>query len=115
MDNTTADTTLHFHGSSNSWQATACFERTEDALGFAAQFPRAAGIAAHGANASASAVLSADGVNGGVNEAGVRRYRALVASAEKLGVPMAWGTTGAGFRRVDLSQADFEQTILAEP
>lgn len=107
--------TLRFHGSPDSWEATASFERTADASAFAAQFPRGAGVAVHGANASARAILRADGVNGGVNEAGLRRYRALVASAEKLGVPMAWGTTGAGFRRIDLSQAEFEQRILAEP
>ncbi|WP_128645454.1 hypothetical protein [Rhodococcus sp. BS-15] len=107
--------TLRFYGSTESWEAIVSFERTADASAFAAQFPKAAGITVHGANVSARAILRGDGVNGGVNEAGLRRYRALVASAEKLGVPMAWGTTGAGFRRVDLTQADFEQTILAEP
>lgn len=107
--------TLRFHGSPESWEATTSFERTADASAFAAQFPKAAGIAVHGANVSARATLRADGVNGGVNEAGLRRYRVLVTSADELGVPMAWSTTGPGFRRVDLSQADFEQTILAGP
>lgn len=84
-------------------------------MAFAARFPKAAGVTVHGANACARAILRASGVNGGVNETGLRRYRALIASAEKLGVTMVWSTTGAGSRHVELSQDEFERIVLTRP
>ena len=51
--------------------------------------------------------------NGGINEAGIVRYRRLVARAQKLGVTLVWGTTGQGFRREAMSQAEFEALIGA--
>jgi hypothetical protein len=40
--------------------------------------------------ASTRAVLHANGVNGGKNETGIRRYRTVVASAEKAGIEIVW-------------------------
>lgn len=58
-------------------------------------FDSRAGITIHGAAPS----LRDESVNGGVNEAGERRYRDLVASGETLSGSMAWS----------LSQAEVEQ------
>ena len=69
-----------------------------DAAEFAAQFPKSAKVFAgllyteNGTRgwASAQASLVSDGVNGGVNETGLRRYRTIVKTAERLGIEILW-------------------------
>jgi hypothetical protein len=114
MTTLTASSTLRFTGTRSDWQAVATFDREAEAQAFAARFPKSAGLKVHGSNVSARATLTGNMVNGGTNEAGIVRYRRLVARAHKLGVRLTWGTTGQGFRREVLSQAEFDALIGAE-
>lgn len=104
---------MRFTGSATGWQALAQFDREAEAQAFAARFPKSAGLRVHGLNVSAQATLTGSAANGGTNEAGIARYRRLVARAQKLGVTLAWGTTGAGFRHEVISQAEFDTLIGA--
>jgi hypothetical protein len=54
------------------------------------------------------AALQADGVNGGVNETGLRRYRRLLAWAAEHGVPVVWAGT---YSNAYASQADLEAAL----
>ncbi len=114
MTTLTASSTLRFTGTGSDWQAVATFDREAEAQAFAARFPKSAGLKVHGANVSARATLTGNMANGGTNEAGIVRYRRLVARAQKLGVTLTWGTTGQGFRHEVLSQAEFDTLIGAE-
>lgn len=111
----TGSSTLRFIGKGNGQQAVATFELEAEAQAFAARFPKSAGLMVYGANVSARVTLTANVANGGANEAGIVRYRRLVARAQKLGVLLTWGTTGQGFRHEMLSQAEFDALIGAVP
>jgi hypothetical protein len=52
--------------------------------------------------------LTGDGVNGGVNETGLRRYRRLLAWAAEHGVPVVWAPI---YANAYASQADLEAAI----
>ena len=111
MTTLTSMSTLTVWGSGGSWQATASFDRPAEAMAFAARFPKSAGLQIHGANATSRATLTANGVNGGVNEAGVRRYRSLIARAQQLGVTIEWHDP-AQKRVVLVPQDTFEATVF---
>lgn len=113
MSTLTASSTLRFTGTGSDWQALAQFAREAEAQAFVARFPKSAGLSVHGSNASTRATLTGNTTNGGSNEAGIARYRRLVARALKLGVTVTWETTGEGFRRQVLSQSEFEALIGA--
>ena len=113
MSTLTASSTMRFTGSATGWQALAQFDREAEAQAFAARFPKSAGLKVHGLNVSAGATLISSAANGGTNEAGIARYRRLVARAQKLGVTLDWSTTGPGFRREVLSEAEFAFLIGA--
>lgn len=91
----------------------------EQAVDLAARFPKAAKV--HGGPCSGwgpngalpttglisgYAILEANGVNGGVNETGLKRYRTWLAAAEKLGLEIDWRGDAAG--NAYPTQADFE-------
>lgn len=77
----------------------------EDAIAFVAQFPRSTGLRATTLSSAdgtygyvtGSARLWADGVNGGRNEAGIKRLRSTLKAANKLGIPVVyrawWGNS----------------------
>ena len=91
MTTLTASSALRFTGTGSDWQAVATFDREAEAQAFAARFPKSAGLKVHGANVSARATLTGNAANGGTNEAGIVRYRRLVARAQKLGVTLERG------------------------
>lgn len=107
MTTLTATSTITLFVSSSTWEAVASFERPAEAMAFAARFPKSAGFKVFGANASTRATLTSNHVNGGINEAGIRRYRALIARAEKLGVSIEWHSSSHA------SRADFEAGLTA--
>lgn len=90
----------------------------EEARELAARFPKSCGMkagtlwTAEGARGwvSCQATLQADGVNRGVNETGLRRYRAVLAAAERLGLTVAY-VPQAGHAYA--SRADFEAAVAA--
>lgn len=77
------------------------FPTIEEATAFVAQFPKATKMFAYTVNAfdggehrkyyavTTRANLTSNGNNGGINEAGLRRYQAVVKAAAKLGVEIA--------------------------
>jgi hypothetical protein len=105
----------------------------EIAQAFAAHFPKSAGVRAtslggadydwdeHGKIVSGSGrnwvsayltfrvQLRADGVNKGVNETGVKRYRALRRHAERLGYTVEWTTPFAN----SLTEDELERRLSA--
>lgn len=115
MTTLTRSSTLRFTGTDRDWQAVATFDREAEAQAFAARFPKSAGLKVHGVNVSARATLTGNVANGGTNEAGILRYRRLVARAQKLGVTLTWGTTGQGLRHQVLSHVEFDALIGAGP
>lgn len=102
---------LSVSGSSMGWQAIASFGEPDEAMAFAASFPKSAGLKVHGANAIARARLLGDGVNGGVNETGIRRYQSLITRAQKLDVTIEWHDPST-MRTTLISQAAFEEAVL---
>ena len=103
--------TLSVYGSSTGWQAIASFDETDEAIAFAASFPKSAGVKVHGANATARATLRSDEVNGGVNETGIRRYQSLITRAQKLGITIEWHDS-ATVRTTLISQGAFEAAVF---
>lgn len=83
-----------------SFTLTASFADRETADAFAGQFPKACQMRAynlggdpeHTAMVRSTARLTSDGVNGGVNETGVKRYRAAVRACAKLGASITYTT-----------------------
>jgi len=55
-----------------------------------------------------SVELRSNGVNGGVNETGIKRYRSIVKHADKLGIEIVFGTR---FQNAYADRAAFEQAI----
>lgn len=112
MTTLTSISTLTISGSNGgSWQGIASFERPAEAMAFAARFPKSAGVQIHGANATSRATLLANGVNGGVNESGVRRYQSLIRTAQELGVTIEWHDPGQ-INVVLVSQETFESAVF---
>lgn len=107
----TGSSLLEFGGSATGWRVLGQFGSEAQARAFAVRFPKSAGLRVHGRNVSAGAVLAGSVANGGVNEAGLARYRSLVARAEKLRVGLRWSRAGEGFERVALSRQEFELLI----
>lgn len=74
------------------------FATREDAEAFVALLPKSCKVRAStitGRDYQAglvkfNAMLAADGVNGGRNETGIKRYRALAAACERIGCPIIW-------------------------
>lgn len=102
---------LSVYGSDWGWQATASFDEPDEAIAFAASFPKSAGVKVHGANATARATLRGDGVNRGTNETGIRRYRSLISRAQKLGVTIEWHASSTT-RTALISQEAFEAAVF---
>jgi hypothetical protein len=111
MSTLTSSSTLTVWGADTFWQATASFERPAEAMAFAARFPKSAGLQIHGANATSRATLRANGVNGGINESGVRRYWSLIRRAQQLGVTIEWHDP-AQMKSVLVSQETFESAVF---
>lgn len=94
----------------------------EEARAIAARFPKSAGIKATtltSHNGGATLVqgylrmgvrLVSDGVNGGVNETGLRRYRSFRRAAEKLGLDVEYTTP---YSNSYATEAAFEAAISA--
>lgn len=89
-------------GAPQSYEFTAVLPSRNDAVAFAAQFPKSAkmfggtlscydnGRSYVQGYASSHGNLVSNGVNGGVNESALRRYKAIVAAAAKLGVEIQY-------------------------
>jgi len=100
-----------------AWSLHGRTRTVEGAKAIAVLFPKSAGVTGTGLSGDpngnrgsfgAHGKLKADGVNGGRNEAGIRRYRTIVKTAAKLGIAIQWlGQCGNSYR----SQAEFESAI----
>lgn len=95
----------------NFWAKTEEFETAAEAEAAFAAFPKACkfklitasqgwtmatettpGFNTYCYYGQADAMLQSNGVNGGSNEAGIKRYRKVIASCAKLGVDVEWTT-----------------------
>lgn len=100
---------------------TAILDTPEAAVEFVARFPKSAklrattlgtyddagnftlGYVSHRIN------LRSDGVNGGVNETGIKRYRSILKAAEKAGIRVEF--KGTGFLNSYPTQADLNAAL----
>lgn len=96
--------TVHFETASSVDFRSPYFDAKSDAEAFLAMFPKSARlrIVSTGMldgstkwSARGEAKLSADAVNGGANETGVKRYRSMVKNAAKLNIPVVFVTSTA--------------------
>lgn len=94
------------------------FDTREDAEAAAALFPKSAkfsvvecrhagGVVTYSAHSRAS--LYENGINKGVNETGIKRYRSTVARAEKLSMPVVF--TSGGVVNAYAERESFESAI----
>lgn len=120
MPTLTASSTLTVYGSTSvtahglvdsGWSAVASFEQPAEAMAFSARFPKSAGLKVYGATATSRARLTANDLNSGVNEAGVRRYRSLIRRAQRLGVTIKWHDPST-LRAIPVSQEMFEARVF---
>lgn len=101
------------------WSVAGRFATVEEAQAVVALFPKSAklqasrlyGDEAHEGSVRGWTKLSQDGVNGGVNEAGIKRFRSFIKAAKKAGVTLEWDS--ANRTAAYETQADFEAALAA--
>lgn len=105
----------HFTGNVQHFDFNTETDTPESAAALVALFPKSAKLTAGrimqnggriGGFIRGSGKLATDGVNGGVNETAIRRYRAVVRAAAKLGIEIRW--TARNYSNAYISREAFE-------
>jgi hypothetical protein len=106
-----------------AYEVTALVEDLAAAQAIVAQFPKSAGIWATECReylatgtkvwgyVSGRAALAKDGVNGGKNETGIKRYRSLAKAADKLGYTLDFAIQGSRIANGYTSREEFEAAL----